>query len=143
MLRISKLTDYAIVLATELANGPAARSVRTLAADTGIPAATVSKILKDLRRAGLIAATRGARGGYRLARAPEAVSLSDVIAAVEGPVALTQCAGRGACELERTCGVRGNWQRISDAVRAALSGITLTQMARPLDVVPLRRGATS
>jgi len=136
MLRITKLTDYAIVLLTWLAGG-AEGGVRTavdLATVAQLPYPTVSKILKVLSRAGLVISVRGAQGGYRLATAPTRISVADIIAAVEGPIALTECsvAAPGLCDLEPVCPVRSNWQRISAVVRDALGRLTLDQMTRPL-----------
>lgn len=137
MLRISRIADYGVVLGTHLAALPYedVRSVRDLAADTGIPQPTVSKILKQLAREGVVDSTRGARGGYRLARRPDEVTVAEVIAALEGPIGVTECGQVGAdhdCELSARCNVRGNWQRINDAIAQALAGITLAEMAQPV-----------
>ena len=143
MLRISKLTDYGVVLATHLAGQDAPRSVRDLARETGIPQPTVSKVLKTLAKAGLVSSTRGARGGYALARPASRVPISDVIAALEGPIAVTECTDESAdpCDYERRCGVRANWQRINEAVQSALAEITLAEMAMssPPPLVALAR----
>ncbi len=148
MLKISRIADYGVVLGTRLAalaleGGPYGdvRSVRDLARETGIPQPTVGKILKQLAREGVVDSTRGARGGYRLARRPEDVTVADVIAALEGPIGVTECGPTDAdhddCELSGRCGVRGNWQRINDAIRHALRQISLAEMARPEgDLVP-------
>jgi FeS assembly SUF system regulator len=136
MLRITRIADYGVVLATRLAMllPEDMRSVPELARETGVPQPTVSKILKQLGRAGILESTRGARGGYRLARRPEDVTVADVIAALEGPIGMTDC-GHGDdhsdCELSSRCGVRGNWQRINEAIADALSAITLAEMAEP------------
>ena len=85
-----------------------------------------SKILKGLARAGLLVSHRGAKGGYGLARPAHAISVADIIVALEGPIALTACIehGPGECEIEALCPARANWQRINDAIREALEGIT-------------------
>lgn len=134
MLRISKLTDYATGLMTHLARPPRRRvSAQQLARELGLPPPTVAALLKRLTRAGLVASVRGAGGGYSLARAPKAISVAEVIAAIEGPVALTDCAlGDGRCALEAACATRGNWRLISRAVRAALEAVSLAEMAKPL-----------
>lgn len=136
MLRISRIADYGVVLATRLAMllPEDMRSVPELARETGVPQPTVSKILKQLGRAGILESTRGARGGYRLARRPEHVTVADVIAALEGPIGMTECGHgdhHGDCELSSRCGVRGNWQRINEAIAEALAAITLAEMAEP------------
>ncbi len=139
MLRITKLTDYAIVVLTHLAGGGVdsahnAHNARDVAERTRIPRPTVSKILKELARGGIVVSQRGVQGGYRLARAPENVSLADIIDAVEGPVALTECSSiePEACEHAGTCPVEANWLRINQVVRRALAGISLADMAKPL-----------
>ncbi len=134
MLRISKLTDYGVVLATHLAAWPDGRTlaVRDLAKCTGIPQPTASKVLKLLGRAGIVEAQRGAHGGYRLTRAPEDITIAEVISAVEGPIGVTECATEvSACEFEPKCDVRTNWQRINQAVQHALEGIRLSDMILP------------
>ena len=149
MLRISKLTDYGVVLATHLA-APRADltvAVRDLAKETGIPQPTVSKVLKQLGRAGIVEAQRGAHGGYRLTRVPEDITIAEVIAALEGPIGVTECASDdslGSCEFETRCDVRTNWQRINRAVQDALEGIRLSDMVltNQPKLVPLRRAGT-
>lgn len=130
MLRISKLTDYATVILAQLAADETDRHTATeVATDTGLGVATVSKLLKELQRAGLVASTRGARGGYVLARAAGAISAADIIDAVEGPVGLTECATTaGQCGIEHTCRVGGSWQRVNVAIHRALQDVKLTQL---------------
>jgi len=136
MIRISRLTDYGIVLMTSLARHGAGdvRTARDLSAEAHLPAPTVSKILKRLARQGLLAAHRGARGGFSLARPSSAISILEVIRALEGPFGITECSAYPAerCELELCCPVGRNWQIINRAVRSALEAITLADMARPL-----------
>ena len=132
MLRISKLTDYAVVLTTHLADTAGVTSVRALAEGSAIPEPTVAKVLKTLAKAGLVDSVRGAHGGYRLAREATAITVAEIIEAIEGPIAVTECVdAESECSLEEQCGVRANWQRINDAVATALQGITLAEMARP------------
>ena len=91
-----------------------------------------SKILKGLVHAGLLVSYRGAKGGYGLARSARDISVADVIVALEGPIALTACIehGPGECDIEALCPARANWQRINDAIREALEGITVMEMAQ-------------
>lgn len=145
MLRISRLADYGVVLGTRLAGLELGelRSVRDLSADTGIPQPTVGKILKQLARAGVVDSARGAHGGYRLSRRPDEVSVAEVIEAVEGPIGVTECGtehDEHDCELSGRCDVRGNWQRINQAIQQALEGITLTEMAQPPEEVLVALG---
>ena len=133
MLRIAKLTDYATVLMVRLAREPArCFSAAQLADELGLPLPTVAKLLKRLLQAGLLTSMRGAGGGYSLAHAPRAISVADVVSAIEGPVALTECSlGKGNCSLEKNCATRANWQLISRAVRVALEAVSLADMALP------------
>jgi FeS assembly SUF system regulator len=134
MIRITKQTDYGIVLMTQLASRPErAFNAPELAAEAGLPLPMVSKILKLLVREGLLASHRGAKGGYSLSLAPEEISMASIVAALEGPIAITECiAVSGDCSHEALCKVRSNWGRINDAVRQALEGISLAEMTHPL-----------
>jgi FeS assembly SUF system regulator len=130
MLRISRLTDYATVILASLAGGALA-SATDIAERTHIGVPTVSKLLKELQRAGLVRSVRGAHGGYQLARPAASISAADIIDAVEGPVALTECAGgAGNCDIETTCLVGHGWQRISRSIRRALADVSLEALAR-------------
>jgi FeS assembly SUF system regulator len=142
MLRISRLTDYAVVLASRLAHAETAEAVSDLARVTEIPAPTVSKVLKLLMKGGVVLSTRGANGGYTLARPADLITVAEIVTSIEGPIAVTECVEDNTCEHEGHCGVRGNWQRINEAVLTAISGITLADMARTeLRLVPLMRSA--
>jgi FeS assembly SUF system regulator len=134
MLRISKMTDYAVMLATHLAAAEGPHAARDLAVQTQIPEPTASKVLKKLARAGVVISQRGAKGGYALARPAEQIGVNEVIEAIEGPIAVTECSDDttdSSCEYETNCGVRANWQRINVAVHRALSEITLADMGFP------------
>ncbi len=130
MLRLSKLTDYAVVVLVRLSGGDGVQTSPGIAAATGIPEPTVAKVLKALAAGGLVASQRGARGGYRLMRPLSAIPISDVIAAIDGPIVLTACVdgGTGHCEVEHICSVRGRWDPVNDAIQQALSAITLADM---------------
>lgn len=144
MLRITKLTDYAVLVLSDMVRPEGdARAARDVAEATRIPQPTVSKVLKLLARGGLVASERGKNGGYRLARPADQINVADIVDAVEGPIAVTECSAdsRGCCDLEGHCPTETNWVRINDAIRLALRGITLADMVRPnLPVlIPLRR----
>ena len=132
MLRLSKLTDYAVVVLIRLSHGEAVQTSPGIAAGIGLPEPTVAKVLKALACSGLVSSQRGARGGYRLARPLSAIPVTDVVAAIDGPIALTACVeGSGTgCDAECLCPVRGRWDLVNDAVRQALSRITLADMDR-------------
>src|SRR5579863_9158968 len=134
MIRISRQTDYGIVLLTQMAARPEHQyNAPDLAAEARLPLPMVSKILKLLTREGVLASHRGVKGGYSLARRPEAISMAEIIAALDGPIAITECVDtEGDCAHERLCPVRSNWHRINQAVLAAVQGITLAEMAHPL-----------
>ncbi len=132
MLRLSRLTDYAVVVMVRLSRGEAVQTSPGIAASTGIPEPTVAKVLKILAAAGLVASQRGAHGGYRLLRNLGSVPISQVIEAIDGPIALTACVDGGAtCDAHRLCPVRGRWDPVNDAIHQALSSITLADMAEP------------
>lgn len=107
-----------------------------IAAEIHLAAPTVSKILKMLAREGLVVSHRGPKGGYSLARRPSDISMVEIIDALEGPVGLTECGSNpGLCVQEASCSIRANWQHINAAVRQALAGVTLAQMAQPVHLV--------
>lgn len=130
MLRVTKLTDYATVVLTVLAARPqTVMSATELAEHSGLESPTVSKLLKPLAQAGLVEGFRGASGGYRLAREPARISLVEIVEAMEGPLAITECSLHdGQCGISEQCGVSGNWRRINDVVADALRAVSLAQM---------------
>lgn len=135
MLRVTKLTDYATVVLTALAARPGVvLSAAELAEQAGLEIPTVAKVLKPLAQARLVEGFRGVNGGYRLARDAAAISLIEIVEAMEGPLAMTECSiHTGTCSIEQSCGVRANWRRLNDVVAEALRGVTLAQMlAQPL-----------
>lgn len=135
MIRISRLTDYGIVILSYMAAHPnQVHNATAVAAGVGLPLPTVGKLLRAFARGGLLASHRGINGGYSLARAPEEISVAAIIRALEGPIGLTVCKvdSPGDCEHEPLCPVRSHWQRINQAIRHALEGITLSEMATPV-----------
>ena len=144
MLRMTKQADYAIVLLTRMAGDPASRlNASEIAGQTGLPQPIVSKILKLLARREILVSHRGAKGGYRLARAASDISVAQIIEAVEGPIAITECVDEtpGECSQEPICPVRSNWQQINHAVRDALERITLQEMSHPAAPVLVTLGS--
>lgn len=151
MFRISRTTDYGIVLLAHLAREPAsdlprdparegglapgdapAQSARELAEEVDLPAPMVSKTLKRLARAGLLESVRGAKGGYRLLRRPENLSVAEMVAVLEGPVAITDCSiDRSGCEHAGHCAVRDPWNVINHAVNETLREMTLADLIDP------------
>lgn len=131
MLRISKLTDYAILVMVELARTQReVMSTPQLAARAGIELPTASKVLKLLSGAGLVRSYRGPAGGYAVERPADSINVAEIIAAIEGPIAMTECSvHEGLCSVEANCNARDNWQRISRAVAGALERVSLAEMA--------------
>jgi len=150
MFRISKLTDYGTVVLACLATAPDRRQTATaVAARTRLGLPTVSKLLKNLHRAGLVTSARGAHGGYQLARPATRISAAAIIDAIEGPIAITECSGHhSTCDIESVCRPGSAWQRINGSIRRALDDISLAQLAgqealahwRPEVHAPLRPG---
>lgn len=134
MLRITKLTDYGIVLLAQLANQRegGSQNARAMAEATSLPLPAVSKILKSLAQGGLLISQRGAKGGYTLSRRPEEINVAEIIDALEGPIALMECSvGPGHCEQEISCQVRDPWQRINEAILETLRHVTLRELVGP------------
>ena len=138
MLRISKLSDYAIIVLGQMARAPEKTfAAHELAEASGIGTPTASKVLKTMAKAGLLASTRGAHGGYQLALTPEQTSIASIIAALEGPIALTECGlAHNHCDQSQTCHVQGNWSLINRAIQTALEAITLADMTQPMKRAP-------
>ena len=132
-MRLSSMADYAVVTMSAAARhcGMVRVSAAQLAEETGLPPATVQKLVSKLSAAGLLRASRGAGGGLKLARPAAAISLADIVEAVEGPIALTSCVEQGKhdCGMESACTVRPHWGVVNDAVRGALAEVPLTRLA--------------
>ena len=141
MLRVTKLTDYASVVMTVLATRPdEVLSATELAEAAGLEPPTVSKLLKPLAQAGLVEGLRGVRGGYRLTRPATEISLIEIVEAMEGPLAITECSHQESqCGIAQQCGMRSNWRLINDVVADALRGFTLAQMLHPIPPSGRRR----
>ncbi|HMA18701.1 MAG TPA: SUF system Fe-S cluster assembly regulator [Thermoanaerobaculia bacterium] len=132
MIRMSKLTDYAILILAHLARSPGTLTAHELAARSRVPVPTVSKLAKELSKAGLVVSHRGRNGGYGLARPADAISVAEIVEALEGPIALTECArpgGAAGCEIEDTCLARESWDPVSRAIETALRGLPLSSIA--------------
>jgi FeS assembly SUF system regulator len=137
VLRLARLTDYAIVVLAHMARHAhlCVHPASELATETGVPLPTVQKVLKTLAGAGLVESRRGARGGYALAADPAATTLLTVIERLEGPIGLTDCAialaaDAGGCSDHDHCVVGDHWPVLNEAVRGALEGVTLLTLAR-------------
>jgi FeS assembly SUF system regulator len=140
MLKISKLADYGTVVMAYLArNMGVLHNANEIAGKTGVALPTVSKILKILAKHYLLVSHRGTKGGYSLARAPEKISVAQIIHAMDGGIALTSCSqGSGLCHVEHHCTIQHNWQVISHAVFVALDAVSLADITRPMPKIPAR-----
>ncbi|MDF2940136.1 MAG: Rrf2 family transcriptional regulator [Gammaproteobacteria bacterium] len=131
MLRISRLADYAAVIMRNMSAINQALSAAEIAQCTAIHLPTVRKLLKQLLKAGLLVSERGANGGYQLARASEQISLADIVEAIDGPLALTECSHPlGNCVISSQCVNKENWLVINKIVKKALSEVSLVQMGQ-------------
>jgi len=141
MLRISKITDYGTLVLVYLAGLPGNQpcSAKDVAAGVHLSLPITQKVLKTLARGGLVISTRGADGGYKLAKTADAISAADILHVLEGPVAITECShDEGHCELESNCQVGNAWQKISLAILTALNEIKLSDLHTPPHEFPLR-----
>jgi FeS assembly SUF system regulator len=146
MIRMSKLTDYAILILAHLARNDGTLTAQELAERSRVPLPTVSKLAKELSKAGLVVSHRGRNGGYGLARPAELISVAEIVEALEGPIALTECSTPGnVCGIEDTCLARQSWDPVSRAIQNALQGLPLSAIAplraRDLAPAPVRIGA--
>lgn len=135
MLRLSKMTDYGVVVMGRLASRPDERqSAADVATGTGLPQATVGQVLKALGAGGLVFGARGAQGGYLLSRPPSDISVAEIVTVLDGPVAITACVD-GAddpCSVESMCLLKGSWNAVNVAIEDALKRVTLADMLAPL-----------
>jgi len=142
MIRLGKLTDYGLVLMSQMARRPQSElhTARDLAERCRLPLPTVSKLLKSLLQGGLLASHRGTKGGYSLARDPRLISVADIISALEGPLALTECNMEvaGLCDLEPSCPIKDNQRLINQVVRGALQKVMLWDLIRPMQFAAVR-----
>lgn len=133
MLRLSRLADYGTVVMVYIARHPGKfLNAREIATRTHLSQPTVSKLLKILSNAGLLTSTRGIKGGYRLLRAPDSISVAEIIHVLEERQGLTECShAEGACALEPVCEIRDHWQILNHAVQSALESVSLEALAQP------------
>ncbi len=138
MIRVTKITDYGVALMTRLARKDISKqsTAPELAKAMHLPLPTVRKILKILTTENLLVSVRGVAGGYSLARKPQEITLMELVAALEGPVALTECATGDACNcaLEKVCGLKENWSLLNQIMRNTLENYNLAQMAGSLEI---------
>jgi Rrf2 family protein len=130
MLRLSKKADYALMAMTHLALKPGSSSAREIAEQYDIPIELLAKVLQRLTRRGLLTSQQGTRGGYQLSRRAEAISVADVIHAIDGPVAVTACSAHaGRCGQFEKCNVRDPLFRIREIIVSALAATSVSTLA--------------
>jgi FeS assembly SUF system regulator len=136
MIKLSRLTDYGVVVMTQInQSADAVTTAQDLAAATGLPLPTVSKLLKKLAKTRLLQSHRGVKGGYSLSRTLEQITVAEFIEALDGPVALTACVdgAEDACNVESLCPVRGGWDRVNRAIHTALGEVSLADLCMPME----------
>ncbi len=141
MIRLGKLTDYGLLLMGEIARTPRElHTARDLAASCKLPLPTVSKVLKTLLQSKLLVSHRGTRGGYSLVREPRSIAITEIISALEGPLALTECSSdvSGLCDLEPSCPMKDNQRIINQVIHGALAKVMLSDLIRPMLVTAVR-----
>jgi Rrf2 family protein len=140
MLALTKKTEYALIAMSHLAaRAKQIVSAREIAQASGLPLPILTNILKTLTHAGIVRSTRGASGGYGLAKQVDTVTLHELIEAIEGPFQLVQCAlsgngsnnDRSPCELETSCPIRAPVYKIHDRLKDFLDGVTLADLMQP------------
>ncbi|MEM6267364.1 MAG: SUF system Fe-S cluster assembly regulator [Pseudomonadota bacterium] len=138
-MRLSNLADYAVITMCQAARhcGSSRVSAAELAGETGLPVPTVQRLVSKLTAAGLLSSTRGVGGGLQLARPAAAITVADIVEAIEGPIALTSCIDHGHCDYEVGCSMRPHWPIINRALRSALADVTLDQLRTPPTAHPL------
>lgn len=139
MLRISKLADYSTVIMVFLAQGQALASVTDIANATLISKPTVSKLVKRLVQANLLISERGAKGGYRLARATDNISVADIVYAIEERTGMTECTdAHKQCALQARCQISQHWRVIDNAISSVLKNVSLTSLIRPANILQFK-----
>jgi len=138
-MRLSNLTDYAIITMCQAAThcGDGRVSAAELANETGLPVPTVQRLVSKLTAASLLRSVRGAGGGLQLGRPAAAITVADIVEAVEGPIALTACLEDAACDYEAGCNMKPHWPLINSKLRGALAEITLDDLRHaPTQTIP-------
>ena len=146
MLRLSKRADYALMAVRHLAlkSGPSSASAREIAEQYDIPIELMAKVLQRLVRAGLLLSTQGTRGGYTLSRPSVAISVADVIQAIDGPFTVTACSTeKNDCEQYSKCSIRDPLWQIRERIAVTLGTVTIAEMAAESDAaqVPVAHAA--
>lgn len=137
-MRLSNLADYAVIIMAQASRhcGDGRVSAAELAVETGLPVPTVQRLVSKLTAAGLLRSVRGVGGGLQLGRPAAAITVADIVEAVEGPIALTACVDGVDCDYEAGCSMKSHWPIINNALRGALAAVSLDQLRQPPTVTP-------
>lgn len=135
-MRLSSKGHYGLRAMIDLARaydkGPVALS--EIATREGLSLRYLEQLVGQLRKAGLVRATRGVHGGYALQREPSAVTVGDVVRVLEGPIVVVECASEiaqpGCCTRQPDCASRGVWERVRDSVALVLDSTTLADLCQ-------------
>ncbi len=131
MIRLNKMTDYAVVMLSHMAadDGKVVTSAQ-MAQESGVPLPSATKLMKQLSKAEILTSQRGAGGGYILKRPPTAITVADIVVALEGPIALTACIDGAdtSCDAMSLCAMSGHWNKVNGAIQVALESVTLADM---------------
>jgi len=135
VIRLSRMTDYGVVVMSQMSQHDGTMTAPELAQATGLPVPTVSKLLKQLAKSGLVESHRGVHGGYSMTREIDDINAMEIIEALDGPVALTDCidGAEDMCNVQSLCPMRGGWDKVNTAVRRALTEVTLAELCPPRD----------
>jgi FeS assembly SUF system regulator len=144
VIRLNRMTDYGVVVMSQMSQHGGMLTAPELAQATGLPMPTVSKLLKQLAKSGLVESHRGVHGGYSMARALEDINAMEIIEALDGPVALTDCVdgAEDMCNVQSLCPMRGGWDKVNKAVRKALTEVSLAELCPPRDFLDPLETAT-
>ena len=134
MIRIAKLTDYAILILSILGkNLHICHNAHQIAELSGVSYPTTSKLLKQLLKARIVNSSRGSTGGYKLAHAPKSISIAQIIQALEGPLAITECnISKDRCAISNLCSMQLPWMQINKIIHTALENYKLSDLIIPI-----------
>ncbi|USG63206.1 SUF system Fe-S cluster assembly regulator [Sneathiella marina] len=142
MIKLSKMTDYGVVIMSEMARMPGrVMTAPDISLHTGLTVPTAAKILRVLAKGKMLVSHRGAHGGYELTAQPAEISIADIVRAMEGPLAVTSCVDESEedCSVEECCPMRGGWEKINRALNAALEEVTLADMCQDTQQISLQK----
>jgi Rrf2 family protein len=149
MLQLTKRTEYGLIALVHMADrGGRVVSVREIGEHYPVPRRLMAEVLKDLAHAGIVESQRGATGGYALARSPDAITLAEVVTALEGQPVITNCEGHDphgheVCDIAPTCRIRSPLHRIREGIFGLMERTTLRSLTDPLMPVPLESPAAT